>query len=88
MAVYYYLKFNKLIIYICILTISSETRKTKITKFVQTETLYGTVNYEIENFKFTIVTHKYEDRVKRVLANEDRQGEIIFKPTTLLALIN
>ena len=32
---------------------------------------------------FTAKTKRSE-----VLANEDRQGEIIFKPTTLLALIN
>jgi len=49
-----------------ILTISSETRETKITKFVRTETLYSIVNHEIETFKFTIVRLycKYEDRVK------------------------
>lgn len=60
-----------------ILIISSETRKTKITKFVRIETLYSIITHEIETFKFTIVRlHcKYEDRVKWVLANEDRKGK-------------
>jgi len=42
----------------------------------------------LETSRFTIVRLHCEDEAKRVLANEDRQGEIIFKSTTLLALIN